>query len=87
MKAMTLLESSPPDRNAPIGTSLTICSRTDRSISERSSSIQSCSLLEESTPSGSPQNWRTSMRPSSAIITHPGASFLKPANSELGALT
>ena len=30
--------STPPDKNAPIGTSLTICSRTARSISPRSSS-------------------------------------------------
>ena len=31
MNATTALESTPPDRNAPIGTSLTICMRTDSS--------------------------------------------------------
>ena len=31
MKPTTVLESMPPERNAPIGTSLTICMRTDSS--------------------------------------------------------
>ena len=32
MKPTTALESTPPDRKAPIGTSLTICMRTDSSM-------------------------------------------------------
>jgi hypothetical protein len=44
MNATTALESTPPDRKAPIGTSLTICMRTDSSSLARTRAIHSSSV-------------------------------------------
>ena len=44
MNASTALESMPPDRNAPIGTSLTICMRTDSSSRARTRGTHSLGL-------------------------------------------
>ena len=48
MAATTALESIPPLRNAPRGTSLTMCRRTDSSTSARSSSTVAPSLRARS---------------------------------------
>ena len=52
MNATTQLESMPPDRNAPIGTSLTICIRTDSSSRARTRSTHSRSVGVRSTAAG-----------------------------------
>jgi hypothetical protein len=44
MKAATLLESTPPDRNTPTGTSLTICRATTSRSCASSASTASPSL-------------------------------------------
>jgi hypothetical protein len=44
MKATTVLESTPPDRKAPIGTSLTMWHRTASASSAWSRSIHSASV-------------------------------------------
>jgi hypothetical protein len=55
MEATTALESTPPDRKAPTGTSLTICMRTERSMPARTRSTHSPSGTPSSTLSGSRQ--------------------------------
>ncbi len=52
MNPTTQLESMPPERNAPMGTSLTICIRTDSSSRARMRSIQSPSVRVRSTAAG-----------------------------------
>ena len=55
MKPTTALESTPPERNAPIGTSLTICIATDCSSRARTASIHCASVRLESTSCGTVQ--------------------------------
>ena len=52
IKATTVLESTPPERNAPRGTSDIICEETAAARVSRSSSIHSDSLRPDSAVSG-----------------------------------
>ena len=87
MNATMALESMPPDRNAPIGTSETICICTDRPILERMVAIQSDSDTLSSTAVGGTHVLRT-VTPAASTRSNPPIGNLRMLlNIESGAGT
>ena len=87
MNASTALESTPPDRNAPIGTSLTICMRTDSSSRARTRCTQSTALTEVSTVVGGCQ-WVETDAPCAVTFRIEAIGSLRmPRNIDSGAGT
>ena len=78
MVATTELESTPPLRKAPSGTSLTMCRRTDSFSRSRNSSTSSASLRRSSGAHSTSQYRETRTPRAEAVSTVPGSSFRTP---------